>query len=92
MSKMNRHEDGSAFTAGAKAVSLLFVVGMIALLAGHTAGTPNDVSRDMAAAVSLEPTREIPVVGLDLPSDFTSPEHAAAAAAAVQDDPPIATF
>jgi hypothetical protein len=92
MSKMNRNEDGAAFTSGAKAVSLLFVVGMIALLAGHTTGTPNGVSRDVAAVVSLEPAREIPVVGLDLASDFTSPGHAAAAAAAVQDDPPIATF
>jgi hypothetical protein len=92
MFNSNRNEDGTAFTTGAKAVSLFFVVGMIALLAGHTTATPGDDARDLAATVSLEPTREIPVVGLDLPLEPASPDHSAAAAAAVLDDPPVATF
>ncbi len=89
MNRTNRYGDGTAFTAGAKVVSLLFVVGMVALLAGHTAATPSDDTRALATAVTLEPTQEIPMVGLDLPLDFKMPEQDAAA---VQDDPPIATF
>jgi hypothetical protein len=93
MDRFHRHEKEAIFTAGAKAVSLMFIVGMVALLAAHTTEMPGVGTMASASTVLLEPTREIPVVGVDVPDGYKLPgQEPAEAAARVPNEPPIAPF
>ena len=75
MDRFHRHEKEAIFTAGAKAVSLMFIVGMVALLAAHTTEMPGVGTMASASAVLLEPTREIPVVRMDTSSRGRNPRR-----------------
>jgi hypothetical protein len=92
MDRIHRQEQEATFFTGAKAVSLMFIAGVIMLLAAHTTEMPGGGTVASASAISLEPTREMPEIGVDVPDGYKLPgQEAAEAAARVADDPPIAT-
>jgi hypothetical protein len=93
MDRLHRYEKEANFTADAKAVSLMFIVGMVALLAAHTTEMPGVGIMASAPTVLIEPTREVPLVGVDIPDGPKLPaQESARAAARVRDEPPIAPF
>jgi hypothetical protein len=93
MDTLHHHEREAILNADAKAASLMFIVGIVALLASPATEVPGEGTMASASTVSLEPTREIPVAGVDVPDGYKlSVPEAAESAAGVPDDPPTATF
>ena len=88
MTRIQRFERESSFTTGAKAMSIIFMVGVIALLVARTTLQPGE-----DVTVSAEPAvRQLVGVGGTGATTLTQQEAEAAGRAAKQDDPPIATF
>jgi hypothetical protein len=97
MNRIERLQRESRFTSGAKVVSVVFLVGMIGLLAtrapvppfdGSVVQAPVAESSIPAPVAALNPTSTIDPAASTLSRDAAD----AAARAAPQDDTPIPTF
>ena len=88
MTRIQRFEKESHFTSGAKAMSVIFMVGIIMLLVARTTLHPGE---DVTA--SAEPAvRQLVGDGGAGATTLTPQQAEEAGRKAAQDDPPIATF
>ncbi len=87
MNRIKRLTRESPSTTGAEAVSIIFMIGMIALFVAHTMLPANEDATAPASAAQGT-VREAPAAG----SVPAMPDANVAASAAKRDDAPIATF
>jgi len=88
MNRAERFARESHFTMGAKAMSIVFTVGIIALLVARTTLHPGEEAMVSTPPAVEQANGDVGAFGSTLPRQ----EAEAAARAAKQDDPPIATF
>jgi hypothetical protein len=88
MNRTKRLTRESPSTTGAKAVSILFMIGMIALFVAHTMLPAGEDAAASASAAAQATVREVPTAGSVPPM----PDANVAASAAKRADAPVATF
>jgi hypothetical protein len=57
MDRLDRFKREASFTAGAKVVSVFFIIGVVLLLVAQPTETPAEHATASAPAVALHPTR-----------------------------------
>jgi len=88
MNRTDRFARASNLWTGAKAISIMFMVGIIALLAARTPMHPMEEAMVATPAALEQSEGDLGAFGSTLPRQDAD----AAARAAKQDDPPIPTF